>query len=252
MEWCGYYPPHGPAPGASKLMGLDAMAPWSIQVVCVRTRFSGRGLVILALLIGCLGSGCIPTPYKRDSSGEGYAESQISPNKYRVTFTGNRRTSRRKIENYLSYRCAELTLAEGYNSFALTERVLITADGAMVDSTWNASPPRPYRAILVGGWEDAVAKGALLGLGASLGTPWPHGSDSRESMGGGAQAVIEMFDQPNGALPQSPDLSDDVVYDARGVMRVLQQFDNDLFVMESNRLSHSDTREPVDGLPKPK
>ncbi len=65
------------------------------------------------------------TPYQplgtRGSSG-GFAEQRIEANRYRVTFLGNDYTSRARVENYLLYRAAELTLANGYDGFTIVHR----------------------------------------------------------------------------------------------------------------------------------
>jgi hypothetical protein len=65
------------------------------------------------------------TPYQplgtRGASG-GFAEQRIEPNRYRVTFVGNDYTSRQRVENYLLFRAAELTLANGYDSFTIVRR----------------------------------------------------------------------------------------------------------------------------------
>jgi hypothetical protein len=47
---------------------------------------------------------------------------RIEPGRYRVTFTGNSLTSRETVELYLAYRAAELTLANGYDTFTLVSR----------------------------------------------------------------------------------------------------------------------------------
>ncbi len=198
--------------------------------------FQGFRYVSLGLLIGCLGSGCSSTPYQRDDTEGGYVESKISEDIYRVTFRGNKHTLRRKIENYLGYRCAELTIEQGYDSFAFTERIIITAGGELVYATWsNAQRQRQYRVIPVGGLDGLffqLAMGAVLGSGQRR----PSGLDSSEPMGGGAQATIQMFNQLDGEIPQSPDFSDDVVYDARGVMKFLQQYEPGLSLTERNNL----------------
>ncbi|MFM8375086.1 MAG: CC0125/CC1285 family lipoprotein [Phenylobacterium sp.] len=52
----------------------------------------------------------------------GYSDVRIEPGRYRVTFTGNSLTSRETVELYLAYRAAELTLANGYDTFTLVTR----------------------------------------------------------------------------------------------------------------------------------
>lgn len=63
------------------------------------------------------------TPYQplRGSSG-GFTEQRIEQNRYRVAFVGNDYTSRQRVENYLLYRAAELTVANGYDGFTIVQR----------------------------------------------------------------------------------------------------------------------------------
>ena len=65
------------------------------------------------------------TPYQplgtRGASG-GFAEQRIEANRYRITFVGNDYTSRQRVENYLLFRAAELTVANGYDGFTIVRR----------------------------------------------------------------------------------------------------------------------------------
>lgn len=70
-----------------------------------------------------------PTPYQpippgREgySYGYGYFEQRLADDRFRVTFRGNEFTSRQRVENYLLYRAAELTLQAGYDGFTLVRR----------------------------------------------------------------------------------------------------------------------------------
>jgi hypothetical protein len=74
------------------------------------------------VLAGC----ATATPYQplqpgRTASG-GYSERQIEPNRWQVSFSGNSLTSRQTVETYLLFRSAELTLANGYDWFAIVDR----------------------------------------------------------------------------------------------------------------------------------
>ena len=79
----------------------------------------------LALALG-LTACATPTPYQPKAPGTatsgGYSEVRLEPNRYRVNFAGNSMTSRETVEGYLLYRAAELTLQEGYDSFAIVDR----------------------------------------------------------------------------------------------------------------------------------
>jgi len=65
------------------------------------------------------------TPYQplgtRGTSG-GFTEQRLENNRYRVSFIGNSYTSRARVENFLLYRAAELTLANGHDGFTIVHR----------------------------------------------------------------------------------------------------------------------------------
>ena len=175
-----------------------------------------------------------------DGTGGGYSEFKIDENRYRVTFTGNRSTKRSQIQNYLNYRCAELTLLEGHNSFAFSERMLVADDGSLVHASWTERKSvGRYLVIPVGGiiadiLIKGIAKGAIQGVGkAAVG---PSGQTTKEEMGGVAQAVIDMYDHESGESPAENEFLDGMVYDARGVMRMLQRLDRELSALESARI----------------
>ncbi len=62
--------------------------------------------------------------YKPRAPGEsvGYTDLQLTPTRYRVTFSGNNSTRREDVENYLLRRAAEVTLGAGYTHFAFDSR----------------------------------------------------------------------------------------------------------------------------------
>jgi hypothetical protein len=66
------------------------------------------------------------TPYQplttRGAVTGGFSEIRVTPDRFRVTFSGNTLTSRETVERYLLFRAAELTLAEGHDWFALADR----------------------------------------------------------------------------------------------------------------------------------
>jgi hypothetical protein len=66
------------------------------------------------------------TPYQplgtRGGASGGFTEQRIEANRYRVAFVGNSLTSRARVENYLLYRAAEITLANGFDSFTIVRR----------------------------------------------------------------------------------------------------------------------------------
>lgn len=86
-----------------------------------------RALSIAASLSVAMLTSCItPTPYQPEIRGQrihgGYSEEQLGDNRYRVTFDGNTLTSRERVEGYLLYRAAELTVENGFDWFRIVDR----------------------------------------------------------------------------------------------------------------------------------
>lgn len=59
------------------------------------------------------------TPYQAKGFMGGYSDSRIDSNTVRVSFYGNSYTSQEKVENGMLYRCAEVTLQDGYDYFVI-------------------------------------------------------------------------------------------------------------------------------------
>ena len=87
---------------------------------------SGRfAKAMAAMLAVTLLAACQTGPvYKPRGAGEtvGYTDLQLSPNRYRVTFSASSATRREDVENYLLRRAAEVTLAAGYTHFVFDQR----------------------------------------------------------------------------------------------------------------------------------
>lgn len=84
-----------------------------------RTRHFAATLGALALA-ACAS----PTPYQPlgESNEGGYASTQLDQDRYRVRFVGNALTDRERVENYLLYRAAQLTLEQGFACFTPVQR----------------------------------------------------------------------------------------------------------------------------------
>lgn len=86
-----------------------------------------RGAAAPLALAGLLAACATATPYQplgthnAQASG-GYSEQRLQDDRYRVMFSGNEFTSRQRVENYLLYRAAELTLQAGYDGFTMAQR----------------------------------------------------------------------------------------------------------------------------------
>ena len=80
------------------------------------------GLAFAAALSACETA----TPYQPNLPGNatsgGFTDQRLEPNRFRVTFAGNSLTSREMVEGYLLYRAAELTVAQGFDTFAIVDR----------------------------------------------------------------------------------------------------------------------------------
>ncbi|KLI63038.1 CC0125/CC1285 family lipoprotein [Aurantiacibacter marinus] len=99
-----------------------------------------RGLILAAFAV--LAACATPTPYQPDLPGQrvsgGFSEERLADNRYRVTFTGNCFTSRERVEGYLLYRSAELTLQKQYDWFVIADR-LVERDARTFEE-YNYSP----------------------------------------------------------------------------------------------------------------
>jgi hypothetical protein len=105
------------------------------------------GTLALVLLAACE-TGPV---YKPRAPGEvvGYTDQQLTPNRYRVTFSGSNATEREDVENYLLRRAAEVTLAAGYTHFVFDARdtVARTTYRQAFGDPWFYDPfygPRAY------------------------------------------------------------------------------------------------------------
>jgi hypothetical protein len=91
-----------------------------MEDIMVRFSLAAGALLALAVLAGCAS----PAPYAPRAPGQatGYTDQELTPTRYRVTFTGNSSTSREMVENYLLLRAAEVTQAAGYRFFMFDTR----------------------------------------------------------------------------------------------------------------------------------
>lgn len=77
----------------------------------------------LALCLSLLLGACATvTPYQPEKDGQGYTDTKLESNRYKISFAGNSMTPKQTVENYLLYRAAELTLASGYDYFVVAQQ----------------------------------------------------------------------------------------------------------------------------------
>lgn len=77
----------------------------------------------LGLLLGLFVVAGCATPYQPRGSSGGYAHTRLDTTVLRVEFDGNEVTPRDTVITYLLYRCAELSVEDGYDYFVITEFV---------------------------------------------------------------------------------------------------------------------------------
>jgi len=92
-----------------------------MKAITAPKRFATISAVCLSLLV--LAACTTPTPYETVAENDyGYSEQKVEDNRYRVTFAGNSATKRETVENYLLYRAAELTVANGFTYFHIANQ----------------------------------------------------------------------------------------------------------------------------------
>ena len=87
----------------------------------LKTSKIAAAAVSLAVVAGCTTA----TPYKplgAPGPQGGYATQQLDQTHFRVSFVGNTLTSRERVENFLLYRAAELTLQQNASCFTIVNR----------------------------------------------------------------------------------------------------------------------------------
>lgn len=106
-------------------------------------------LAVVILLAACATPA--PTPYQPYLPDQaipgGFSEERLADNSYRVTFAGNCFTSRERVEGYLLYRAAELTLEKQYDWFVIADR-LVERDAR----TYEEHSYNPYWGTAYGYW----------------------------------------------------------------------------------------------------
>lgn len=86
-----------------------------------------RPALLAALAGATMLTACVTaTPY-RPATGvgfnrTGFSDQQVEADRFRVSFAGNRYTSRETVERYLLFRAAELTLQTGNDYFIMVDR----------------------------------------------------------------------------------------------------------------------------------
>ena len=84
-----------------------------------------RGVGLVSLLILGLALASCATPYQSSQwhLGGGYEERQVKGEIWRVTFAANPETTQETTQTYWLYRCAELTIEQGFDGFEILSNV---------------------------------------------------------------------------------------------------------------------------------
>jgi hypothetical protein len=79
-------------------------------------------MLAVSLLAGCATTAAPEYQPRAPGGLVGYSDLQLTPNRYRVSFSGSTASTRDDVEKYLLRRAAEVTLQTGHTHFVLTNR----------------------------------------------------------------------------------------------------------------------------------
>lgn len=157
-----------------------------------------KRLLLTAALCASLGAcASAPTVYTAANGPEavGFSSYRIEPGRYRVTFRGGPGGSPEQVADYALLRAADIALADGYDWFRVSDRMLRQAG--------NANGPR----VSLGTGGGSYGRGGGLGIG--LGTSFDLGGGP--SLAQTIEVVMGKGEKPPGAD----------VYDARGLRNAI-------------------------------
>ena len=97
--------------------------------------------ILITLLTTLILTGCAATNYLPLGSSGGYSETQLAEDTYKVNFKGNESTSAEQASDFSLLRCADLTLANGYQFFrVISEQSQVDSQSYFVPSTTFTYP----------------------------------------------------------------------------------------------------------------
>jgi len=161
-----------------------------------------RHATALAVLAISALSACA-TPYQAKGFRGGYSDIRIDSNTVMVAYRGNAYTDRQTVQSYLLYRCAQVTVGDGYDYFVLTGADTEARQGAI-------STPSTYSSTTSA---SAIASGnSAFGHSQTFGAVNPGQTITYTKYG--ANAVIKMF---KGKKP----LEDSQAYDAHEAIQYM-------------------------------
>ncbi len=89
-----------------------------------------RTALILFVAAATLAACATPAPYREAPrpGATGYSEERIEENRYRVVFQGDSLTDVERVEDFVLFRAAELTLQRGFDHFVVSARTTTSED----------------------------------------------------------------------------------------------------------------------------
>ncbi|HKI75127.1 MAG TPA: hypothetical protein VJ998_10800 [Pseudomonadales bacterium] len=107
-----------------------------------------KNFILMVGIITLAACASHPTPYEKAVSvGKyGYHESQVAPNRYRVSFSGNTTSTPDRVKDFALRRAAELTLLNNHDWFRITgqDSDHVTHSTPSVETTMT-TPPQEHR-----------------------------------------------------------------------------------------------------------
>ena len=113
----------------------------------MRKHHRSTAIVLATLLAAACETGPVYQP-RTPGSTVGYTDLQLSPNRYRVAYTGSWSSTRDDVEMYLLRRASEVALENGYRHFVFQMR----ATQRMTDYLGS---PYPYGPYYYSNWGDS-------------------------------------------------------------------------------------------------
>ncbi len=158
------------------------------------------GVAAAALLLAGMLSACGSTPYQPEGLTGGYTDSKIDSTTWAVKFGGNGYSSMDEVFVFWLYRCAEITVREGYTHFVRIDRSAGVAPPRSSGGAYRwAAPALPMQQPRV------EVKG-----GGYIFVPMYYDSTPKPSV----QGVIRLYREG-----EVPDVERSRAYDAKLVMR---------------------------------
>jgi hypothetical protein len=107
-----------------------------------------KWLALLPLIISF--TGCSSPGYQPLGMGGGYRDTRLDSNTVRVTYYGNVAMPSETVQNYMLYRCAQVTLSYGYDYFIIlsnnvsSQTSAVNTPGTMIAYNTNKNTSYGY------------------------------------------------------------------------------------------------------------